>query len=115
MICEQTGEEPDPNKMPPEMQDFPSEVQMAFHIYSMMPDRWEGMSGSYMGKDWSSLSVLYDIYEIDEKKIITFFLKCIENEHASQLNEELKRKRDAKMRTSKANTGGISSSNIKRK
>ena len=115
MICEQTGEEPDANKMPPEMRDFPPEVQMAFHIYSMMPDRFEGMGGSYMGKDWSSLSVLYDIYEIDEKKITTFFLKCIENEHASQLNEELKRKQDAKMRQSKANTGGISSSNIKRK
>lgn len=115
MICEQLGEEPDPEKMPPEMEDFPHEVQMAFFIYSLMPDRFEGMSGTYMGKDWAALLPLLEIYEIENKKEVVLFLKHIENEHSTQLNTEQKRKQDAKMRQSKANTGGISSSNIKRK
>ena len=34
-ICEELGEEPDPNKMPPEMSDFPYEVQMAFLIHNL--------------------------------------------------------------------------------
>jgi hypothetical protein len=115
MICEQLGEEPDPEKMPPEMEDFPHEVQMAFFIYSLMPDRFEGMSGTYMGKDWAALLPLLEIYEIENKKEVVLFLKHIENEHSTQINTEQKRKQDAKMRQSKANTGGISSSNIKRK
>lgn len=115
MICEQLGEEPDPEKMPPEMEDFPHEVQMAFFIYSLMPDRFEGMSGTYMGKDWAALLPLLEIYEIENKKEVVLFLKHIENEHSTQINTEQKRKQDAKMRQSKANTGGISSSNVKRK
>ena len=54
-ICEQTGEEPDPKKMPPDRSEFPKEVQEAFFIHDLLPDRWEGMSGSYLGKDYSAL------------------------------------------------------------
>jgi len=115
MICEQLGEEPNPEKMPPEMSDFPYEVQVAFMLHNIMPDRWEGMSGSYMGKDWSCLGNLLDIYEVEDKKEVTFFIKAIESENASVLNDEMTKKRKAQERASKAKTGGISSSNIKRK
>tara|TARA_Y100001972_G_scaffold110392_1_gene142094 strand:- start:3251 stop:3556 length:306 start_codon:yes stop_codon:yes gene_type:complete len=101
--------------MPPEIEDFPYEVQMAFFLHSMLPDRWDGMSGSYMGKDWSSYGHLLDIYEVDEKKDISFFVKAIENENSASINEKMTAKRKAQERASKAKTGGISSSNIKRK
>ena len=114
-ICEQTGEEPDPEKMPPEMVDFPFEVQMAFLIHNLLPDRWDGMSGSYMGKDWSAYGALLDIYEIVDKKETTYFVKAIESENSKVLNDELSNKRKAQERASKASTGGISSSNVKRK
>lgn len=115
MICEQLGEEPDPDKMPPELDAFPYEVQVAFLIHSLMPDRWDGMSGSYMGKDWSCLGSLLDIYEVEDKKETTYFLKAIENENSSVINDKMSQKRKAQQRASKTNTGGISSSNIKRK
>ena len=101
--------------MPPQIEDFPYEVQMAFFLHSMLPDRWDGMSGSYMGKDWSSYGHLLDIYEVDEKKDISFFVKAIENENSASINEKMTAKRKAQERASKAKTGGISSSNIKRK
>ena len=114
-VCEELGEEPDPDKMPPELDVFPYEVQVAFLIHSLMPDRWDGMSGSYMGKDWSCLGSLLDIYEVEDKREITYFLKAIENENSSVINDKMSKKREAQKRASKANTGGISSSNIRRK
>ena len=50
MMCEQLGQEPKLEEMPPEMVDFPLEIQEAFVIHAMLPDRWDSMSGSYMGK-----------------------------------------------------------------
>ena len=100
--------------MPPEIEDFPYEVQMAFFLHSMLPDRWDGMSGSYMGKDWSAYGHLLDIYEVEQKKDVSFFVKAIENENSASINNEMSSKRKAQERASKANTGGISSSNIKR-
>mgnify|MGYP003144788143 CR=1 FL=1 len=110
-ICEELGEEPDPEKFPVEMSDFPYEVQLAFHIHDMMPDRWDGMSGFYLGKDWSSLTVLFDTYEIEDKQTILFFVKVIEGEHSSVINEEVKRKQDARQRQAKS--GGKPGMSIK--
>ena len=114
-ICEQLGEEPNPEKMPTEIDIFPYEVQIAFLIHGLMPDRWDGMSGSYMGKDWGCLGTLLDLYEVEDKREVTYFIKAIESENSSSLNDELNKKRKAQERASKAKTGGISSSNIKRK
>lgn len=97
------------------MVDFPFEVQMAFLIHNLLPDRWDGMSGSYMGKEWSAYGTLLDIYEIVDKKETTYFVKAIESENSKVLNDELSDKRRAQERASKATTGGISSSNVKRK
>jgi hypothetical protein len=77
----------------------------------MMPDRWDGMSGFYLGKDWSSLTVLFDTYEIEDKQTILFFVKVIEGEHSSVINEEVKRKQDARQRQAKS--GGKPGMSIK--
>ena len=70
-MCEQLGQEPDPDEMPPELKDFPLEIQEAFLVHAMLPDRWDGASGSYMGKDWSPLSQLLDIQQVEDKKTVT--------------------------------------------
>lgn len=106
-ICEELGEEPDPEKMPPDDGDFPLEVQLAFYMHSLMPDRWDGMSGSYLGKDWSSLDVLLRVHKVENQKEVLFFLKHIENESALKFNEKIKRKQDASMRKAKAGNAGI--------
>ena len=101
-MCEQLGKEPDPSEMPPDDMDFPLEVQQAMVIHTVLPDRWDGMSGSYMGKDWSSLSTLLDVYEIEERRLVCFFLKYVESAHMVNINDELKHKRDATARRSKS-------------
>ena len=59
-LCEQRGEDPDPDEMPPTVEDYPLEVQVAFLLHDLLPDRWDGMSGSYMGKDFSSIGTLLE-------------------------------------------------------
>ena len=100
-MCDQLGQEPDPDQMPPEVGDFPHEIQEAFVVHAMLPDRWDGSSGSYMGKDWAPLNDLLDIQGVEDKRTVCFFLKHIEGQSAMNINTELKRKQDARMRQAK--------------
>ena len=69
MMCEQLGNEPIPEEIPLEFGDFPFMVQEAIQIFSILPDNWEGMSGTYMGKDYTILPYLMDsIFEVVNKQ-----------------------------------------------
>tara|TARA_Y100001937_G_C7127712_1_gene335656 strand:+ start:1262 stop:1534 length:273 start_codon:yes stop_codon:yes gene_type:complete len=87
--------------MPPDRGQFPTEVQEAFMIHDLLPDRWEGMSGSYLGKDWAALSGLLKVYEIEEPKLCVLFLKNIEAWNQSKINKELQRKQSSKSKGAK--------------
>lgn len=77
-MMEQLGQEPNPDEIPPDFSDFPIEVQEAIQIFSILPDIWEGMSGTYMGKDYSILPYLMDeIFEVEDRKQILQLLLII--------------------------------------
>jgi len=109
-ICDQKGIEPDPDEMPPEVGNYPFEVQVAFLLHDLLPDRWDGMSGSYFGKDMSALGTLLDIWEVEDKKSTIYFIKHIEARNSSNINKKLERKRKSSQPKAK---GGINSSNLK--
>ena len=88
--------------MPVTVDQYPLEVQQAFLIHDLLPDRWDGMSGSYFGKDMSALGSLLDIWEIEDKRTIVYFIKHIEARKVNKINKELEQKRKAKERSSKA-------------
>ena len=92
--------------MPLDSSDFPVEVQVAFFIFSLMSDVWEGTSGSYMGKDWSAIESLLNINNIEDKKTTIYFLKMYENAVVSTRAKEAERKRKAEERKSKSSGGG---------
>ena len=71
------------------MDDFPSEVQEAFLIHSCLPDRWEGMSGMFLGKDWSALGTLLDVFKIQDKKTVVWFLKAIDDRNSNSINDKV--------------------------
>ena len=80
MLCEQLGQDPDPNKMPLEASAFPYEVQVAFFMFDLLSDRWDGMSGTYLGKDWSSADFLFKQYKFDINNTdVIYFAKLYEN------------------------------------
>ena len=102
IVCDRLGKEPDPNKMPMNFGSFPYEVQLAFLLYDHLPDRWEGMSGSYLGKDWSALGTLLDAYEVKERKVVIFFIKALDNINSRLINKSLEDERKKRDRKSQA-------------
>ena len=104
-ICEQKGIEPDPDEMPPTMGDYPPEVQVAFLLHDYLPENWEGMSGSYLGKDYSALEMLLKAYEVEDVKTCIYFIKLIDGYNIRKINSEQDKKRKAEERKAKAKAG----------
>ena len=99
-MCEQMGVEPDPAKMPLEQSAFPDEVQVAFFMFSLLSDTWDGQSGTYLGKDWSQCAQIFDIYGIEDKKTTLFLMKDYESVMMKYRMEESERKRKESERKS---------------
>ena len=94
--------------MPLEASAFPYEVQVAFFVFDLLPDKWDGMSGMYLGKDWSSANFLIKTYNIEDVPIVVYFAKLYENILVSQRSEELARKQKQAQQSArnKAKLGG---------
>jgi len=92
MMCEQLGTEPKLEEIPADYADFPYLVQMAITVYSVLPDRWEGFSGTYMGKEYALLPYLIESYEIEDIPRFLQFIYIINNIVMQQRAEEQKRR-----------------------
>ena len=66
-ICEQMGNNPIEDEIPVEIDDFPDEIQEAMNIYFRLRDDWDGFSGTYMGKNFTGLADILDIYQISKE------------------------------------------------
>jgi hypothetical protein len=96
-MCEQMNREPDPEEIPPEVGDFPSDVQKAMLLFNMLGDRVYPDIG-YLGKDYTQLNVLMEVYEVGDKKLFLEALlrldsKVIEKSQAAMKSERDKIKR----------------------
>ena len=99
--------------MPLEATAFPAEVQVAFFVYNYLSDVWEGMSGSYMGKDWGPLQTYFNLFKIDDQKIVLYFMKMYEREIVKNRAEEQDRKRKADDRKRQQGSGKTYTHNVK--
>ena len=103
MMCEQLGSEPITSEIPTDFSDFPFVVQQAIQIFSIIPSIWEGMSGTYMGKDYSILPYLFnEIYEVENKQLMMKFILMIEN----IVREQYAQQQKARQRKAKTSKGG---------
>lgn len=82
-------------------------------MFSLLPDHYEGMSGTYMGKYWDGIDYFFKLYEIEEPRIILYFMKLYENIVVSNRAEEAERQRKAEERRSKAGGGKNFTHNVK--
>ena len=64
-MCEQMNQEPDWDKCPPELADFPDIVIDSLNIYNSLGDRIYPDIG-YVGKDFTNLNYLLKRYKIEE-------------------------------------------------
>lgn len=79
-MCEQMGWEPNEDEMPLDASFLSLEAQQALILLNALPDKWEGMSGSWMGKDYSGLLAILDIYEVDNRREVFELLQVAERE-----------------------------------
>ena len=92
--------------MPLELSEFPAQVQVAFFIFDLLEDRWEGMSGSYMGKSWSSLEYFFDLYEVEDRRETLYIMKMYEGILVKDRATKAEKKRKADERRRQSAGGG---------
>ena len=74
------GTEPREEDIPIDASSLCWEVQQALLLSQALPDIWEGMNGSWLGKDYSGLTAIMDIYDMDSRQDTFEYLKIIEDE-----------------------------------
>ena len=91
--------------MPLEASDFPEEVQVAFFIYGLLSDRYEGMSGTYLGKDWTGVDYLFELYQVTSPPIVMYFAKMYETLVVSERLDKASKDRKRAEQNAKASGG----------
>jgi hypothetical protein len=99
--------------MPLDPSEFPVEVQVAFFLFGLLEDKWEGMSGSYLGKQWGNIEYLFSLYEVEEPRTMMYIMKMYEGIVVQTRAEESERKRKADERKSSAGGGKNFTHNVK--
>ena len=89
-MCEQMGWEPKAEEIPLDPAHLDYVVQCALILFNCLPDKWEGMSGSWMGKDYAGLMDIMNIYQMDNKKDVFTLLKVAEHEASKFYSEKQK-------------------------
>ena len=88
--------------MPLDLSELPEEVQVAFFMFGLLPDHYEGMSGTYMGKYWDGIEYYFKMYEIQEPKVILYLMKMYEGALVTYRADKAEQKRKADERKSKS-------------
>ena len=91
--------------MPLSLSDFPEEVQVAFFIFNLLSDRYAGMDGVYIGKDWGDCEYLLKIYDIESPKETIFFMKLYESLLVRNLADKAKRESEAAQKRASSGAG----------
>lgn len=92
-ICEQLGQEPDPDRIPPEIDDFPNDVQLAMSIHSKLGDKVVADIG-YSGKDLTSLPLHMRLSGISNEEIFLETILRLDERIIKKGQEEMQRARD---------------------
>jgi len=95
-MCEQLNQEPDPERIPPEAEDFPGIVIDAINCYNALGDNVVADIG-FLGKDYTSLPYYFEIYEvnsIEDKTLFLEILNYLESRAIKHSQEQLKKERE---------------------
>ena len=97
-MCEQMGWEVDESQIPKDASDLGYEAQQALLLFNALPDLVEGMNGIWLGKNYSGLFDIMDMYDIVNKREVFELLKICEE----QLGKYYTQKRKEQDQLSKA-------------
>ena len=93
-MCRQLGSEPIESEIPLDLDDFPDLVQTAFIIYGILSDNWDPMGGNYLGKDYSLIFNLFELYDVETSdRLLTInILQYIDKIRAKSVADKLAQK-----------------------
>lgn len=97
----QLKREPDPDRCPPGIEDFPEETIYALEIFNHLGDRVYPDVG-YIGKDYTNLPILMQIYGIRNKELLLDTLLRLDSEVIKSSQEKIKREMDKMKSKSRA-------------
>lgn len=83
-MCEQLGAEPIDSEIPIEFSDLPHEAQQAREVFEYLPDRIDGFSGTYFGKDLTGIGDIMRILKVQDEYHTLYFLRIIIGEVVRQ-------------------------------
>jgi len=92
-MCEQLGQEPNPEEIPPGIEDFPEITVQAMTTFSSLGDRIFPDIG-YLGKDFTTLPYYIEMYDIQDTELFLEILTYLESRAIKASQEQLKRERE---------------------
>lgn len=92
-LCEQLDRDPDPDLIPPELGDFPLDVQAAVDVYNKLTDKIVADVG-YLGKDWTALQYFMPLYELNSEEIFLETLLRLDERQIIKSAKEMRQARD---------------------
>jgi hypothetical protein len=86
------GSEPLEEEIPVEYEDLASDVQEAFNIYSKLRDEWDSMNGVYLGKNYTGILDMFELYEVpkEDRRTIFELLNIIDTHRIKLINDKIK-------------------------
>jgi hypothetical protein len=89
------GNEPIEEDIPYTREDLSIETQLIFNMYDKLPAKWEGMSGTYLGKELVLLPILCEEYNIEGylRKYAWYIIPIIDSYVAEDIASQIKRRK----------------------
>jgi len=98
-MCEQMGQEPIEDEIPPDWEDFPTIAIQALTTFSDLGDRVVPDVG-YMGKDFTNLPIYIKMQGIEDTELFLEILTYLESRAIKQSHDQMKREREKLKRKS---------------
>lgn len=92
-MCEQLGSTPDEHEIPVMLEDMPIDIELAYNVYNLLPDKIDSFNGVYYGKELDKAPLMLEFLEIQSKKDIFKIIIIIDSLEKEEIN---RRKKDGR-------------------
>jgi len=92
-MMKELGKEPDPDRMPLDIDDLSRDCQLAILIYNKLGSRIYGDVG-FVGKDYTNLPIFIEVYSIINKELLIDLLNIIDTFNIQKSQEAIKKEFD---------------------
>ena len=90
LMCSELGTEPKDTEAPVDLDDMPVEVETAYHVYNLLPDKIDSFNGIYYGKALEHCPSILEFLEVDSKKDIFKIILIIDYLEREEINRKKK-------------------------